>query len=330
MKKTAYPLIHLLAFAIAPLFVACAHGPLGDEVDGLAEATSQMPDFEESNSADTMDLEAALKTQVEPEPQAAPEPQVVAAQKKINKDKKAHKKVVHPFADPRSAMAHPTSAPVREVVAVATPTKRENQPVVRNGSTLNRYYFLRTGDTAESLSQLFYNSPDHAAELVEWNGVPASWAPGRVIYYRSGKLVDDVRLVSYYMESGVDTEEVTLEPGDTLRTIASQRYGSQESWHEIAALNGMRNETDAIAGGKLKMYPTALGSPVSVAVVEKVEAMPNPEPPLKVSKAKLASTGISAFVQRHPKKVGLGGTAFLILAGLLFAQRRRQRSRFDF
>jgi hypothetical protein len=321
MKKTAYPLIHLLAFTLAaPLFVACAHVSAGEEVDGLA-AASQDTAAEQTTVADTQELEAAL------EASTAPEPQVMAAQKKINKDKKAHKKVLHPFADPRSAMARPTSAPIREVLAEETP-KEVSQTVVRDGSTLNRYYYMRSGDTAETLSTLFYDNNDRAAELVEWNGPVSSWAPGKVIYYRSAKQADDTRLVSYYMEAGVEAEEVTMLPGDTLRTIASQRYGSQDSWREIAALNGIRNEADALAGGKLKMYPPALATTELKATEATVAVTPAPEK--QVSKAKLASAGISAFVQRHPRKVGIGGAVVLILAGLLFAQRRRQRSRFDF
>jgi hypothetical protein len=322
MKKTTHPLVHLLAFAIAPLFVACAHGPAGEEVDGLAEATTEAPTLEEVNSVASLDQ--ALE-----EAQEIPESQVVAAQKKV---KKGQQKVLHPFNDPRTVVSHPTSAPAREELVVTpvddTP-KMMSQPVVRNGSTLNRYYFMRSGDSAESLSKLFYDSGDRAAELVEWNGPVAHWEAGKVIYYRSGKQADDTRLVSYYMEAGVKAEQVEMLPGDTLRTVASTRYGSQNSWREIASLNGMRYENDAPSNRTLKMYPKTWGTDAVVAQADKVQAMPNPS--VEAPKTtKLASAGIGAFVQRHPIKVGGGIVALMVIAGLLFAQRRRQRSRFDF
>ncbi len=216
-----------------------------------------------------------------------------------------------PLADAEHPRTHVAvqQTPVQTAKVAAPPFK------------LNRYYFLRSNDTAEILSNLFYGSADRAAELVEWNGPTSKWQPGKVIYYRSAQHADDPALLSYYQEAGVQPSDIPMLPGDTLKTIASQRYGSAGSWRELAALNGMRSENEQALDGTLKAYPAELGRKNALPIQAKV---PAPEKP------QTASAGITGFAQKHPLAFG-GGVALLAFSALFFfVQRYRNRRRFDF
>lgn len=149
--------------------------------------------------------------------------------------------------------------------------KIPSKSVTRRGTELNRFYMARSGDTPESVSNLFYGSPDRAGEVANWNG--NSFAPGKVLYYKSAIEPDDHSMRSFYQEKGVQPEEYTVAKGDWLSTVAKIRLGHPKSWKEIAVVNGMSSPDSLEVGQKLAIYPKDL-SGYSKQVVEE----PKPEP----------------------------------------------------
>lgn len=306
-KKRAFALSHWVALAITPVIFACAHATTEEVVDGYADSGGMGPALTEPALAGFSLGEEA--------PQAEAK-KIAAAQKAINKSRSKHKKIGSPFTAPKIAATR-----VRKEPPEPTP-----QLVVRNGSALNRYYFVRSGDTPEALSKLFYGSSDRAAELVEWNGPAASWEAGKTLYYRSSKDAADTKLVSYYTEAGVVADEVSLLPGDTLRTFASQRYGSASSWKEIAALNGLREGMTPAPGLPFKAYPVKLMPDAPKSVREVAQMRPKAA---KKADAELASASIASFVHHNPLIVACSVVALVLFAVFFYSQRRRYR-RFDF
>lgn len=143
--------------------------------------------------------------------------------------------------------------------------KVATQPIQRGSALLNRYYFARSGDNAEKVSELIYGDASRAKDLSKWNR--GKWKPGKLLYYSSPSQPDDAQMISLYEERGLTPETYKVAKGDWISRIASKRLGSPESWKEIAVVNGL-SSADAIARGQdLKIY-SDLGSATSVATTE--------------------------------------------------------------
>jgi len=137
-------------------------------------------------------------------------------------------------------------------------------PVIRsrafemNGEQVNRYYFVRPGDTAESLSTLFYGDENQSAELEAINGEFSSWKPGMALYYRASNAPDDETVKSFYEDQNVTSEAYTIEKGDTLSQIAEQLFGNSNNWSELSIANEMTNPDRIFTGSVLFVYPNQL------------------------------------------------------------------------
>lgn len=126
----------------------------------------------------------------------------------------------------------------------------------RQGTLLNRFYFLRKGDTAESVATLLYGSAGEAKKLTSWNG--KSWRPGKLVYYASPSQPEDQEMRSFYQERNVPPEEYQIQNGETLIKIAKQKYGNSGSWKEIAVINGFSKLSAATPGTRIALYPSDL------------------------------------------------------------------------
>lgn len=128
----------------------------------------------------------------------------------------------------------------------------------QNPPMKNRYYVVRTGDTAEFVSKMIFGSSKHAQELVRWNGPVAKWVPGTVLFYVSPKAPHDRKMVSFYEERGLNSQRVTVRPGDSLGSIARNLLGSEGSAKELALVNGIRDSEPLHPGQLLQVYPSPL------------------------------------------------------------------------
>ncbi len=288
-----------LAFwALVPLFAACTHAPIEVTDNELLEEINEPAGPALTEPALT---EAFAAT-------SEPTEKVIAAQQR---------KV-------RSAV------PVKSPFTTAA-KKMSPQAITRSGDRLNRYYFLRLGDTPESLSIGLYGTAERAADLVQWNGSSGIWKAGQTLYYSSQKNPNDSRLLSFYSESNAPTEVRTVGEGADLRKLAEQLYGAEGSWREIAVMNGL---TSSVVSREtsIRLLPAKLFASAEIPLVAKVESKPEPSevPVVVVKERKLAYSQIGDFVQHNPLLVACSLVVFSLIAVYLALQRRKYRSRFDF
>lgn len=150
-----------------------------------------------------------------------------------------------------------------------------SQAVTRSGAKLNRFYFVRQGDTSASVSTLLYGNPDQAKQLSQWNG--RHWKAGKLIYYQSPQNPNEEAMRSFYQERNVSPEEYTIGRGDWLSKVAKKKLGASGSWKEIAVVNGMKTPDSLEVGHKIAIYPKDLGS-YSGTTVATNEAPSHEEP----------------------------------------------------
>lgn len=181
---------------------------------------------------------------------------------------------ITPDASPEAA---PTPAPAKEWKGSRVPTI-PTSAIQRKGSLLNRFYFARQGDSAESVSELIYGSSDRASDLMKWNASKLAFKPGRIVYYQSASTPQDEEMKSYYQEKNITPEDYVVKKGDWLSRIAQQKYGSSDSWKEVAVINGMSSPDALNVGQKLAMYPVDLKVSHPVEEQKVVEA-PKQEAP---------------------------------------------------
>jgi nucleoid-associated protein YgaU len=127
------------------------------------------------------------------------------------------------------------------------------ESIWRKGTALNRYYFIRRGDTPSALSELIYSSQGRDQDLLAWN--IGEWKAGKIVYYVSPVDPNDSTMKSFYEERGIATEPYTVKRGDWLSKLAENMYGDPGSWKEIALANGMKTPDRIAVGTEIKLYP---------------------------------------------------------------------------
>lgn len=164
------------------------------------------------------------------------------------------------------------------------PRKRLKAPLVAekpfqsHGDSLNRFYVVRKGDTAESVAQLLLGDEQLSSQIRKWN--PAvSWNAGAIVYYASPEQKDDSQMRSFHEERGIVAGEYSVGSGETLAQIAEREYGDASSWKEIAVLNQIRVPSKVDAGATLKLFPKNLAEysyqvKEEVAKLEPKDSMP--------------------------------------------------------
>ncbi|MBY0371007.1 LysM peptidoglycan-binding domain-containing protein [bacterium] len=135
---------------------------------------------------------------------------------------------------------------------VASAPKIPGRAITRGGKSLNRYYFLRQGDTAKSVSTLLYGNPGFADVLKKQN--KGGWSAGKVVYYASPSQPDDAQMISFYEEHNLTAENYTVRSGETMSTIAKAKLGSRSSWKEIAVTNGLSGSNSLKRGQTVRLY----------------------------------------------------------------------------
>jgi hypothetical protein len=129
------------------------------------------------------------------------------------------------------------------------------EPVTLGGTTLNRYYFVRKGDTAESISQKIFGNTDMKEKLAAWNGSKRAWMPGHFVMYPSAQTPTDAKMASFHTEAGTTPTPYKVKAGETLSTIAKEQYGDIRSWTEIAVDSSIRNPDQIAVGTLLVLFP---------------------------------------------------------------------------
>ncbi|MBM4316314.1 MAG: LysM peptidoglycan-binding domain-containing protein [Deltaproteobacteria bacterium] len=228
----------------------------------------------------------------------------------------------------------------------------------KKGQKLNRFYFVRKGDSPTKVSQLIYGSADKAKALIKWNG--KSWTPGNIIYYVSPQNAKDPKMDSFYKENEIVAEEYAIQKGDWLSKIAAKQLGDPRSWTEIAVINGIKSPRGIEVGQKIALYPNDLTtrpqqqtianaepvsqSPVAVQPVQPppaVEAPPTPvQPPETEAELPVVASPNepikSAPVGFNPQKfieqnlfAALMGLAGIFLVLLLLVKKKKSKQMAD-
>ncbi len=192
--------------------------------------------------------------------------------------------------------------------------------VVRKGKSLNRYYFVRSGDNTSKVSELIYGDTTHAADLKKWN--KGRWSPGKVVYYASPSQPDDAQMVSFYDERNLTPDQHTVARGESMSAIAKNLLGSTSSWKELAVVNGLSSPDTLQKGQTIKVFSSLTSSnavaetPVTEPVVASAPSETKPSvapevPPIPADMGALAPGTQDPVAEdlnktkRKPKKDGL-------------------------
>ncbi len=250
------------------------------------------------------------------------------------------------IAEPKSASTNEDNEPVQTAkIAIRRTPHIPGRAITRKGVLLNRFYFVRKGDTAKSVSSLFYGTPDHSTELTAWNG--GTWKPGKLIYYQSTSEAKDTKMRSFYQERSVPAEDYIVSGSDTLARIATKKLGSAGSWKEIAVVNGLDSPGSLERGQKLSIYPGKLSQYGSTAQPEEKHTPPpqvntppavaqfNEAPPAEVPSSpepkpvKNSGGGfdIAKLVEQNLFAVAIGGIILVLLIALMAVNRKKKAGR---
>lgn len=334
--------------------------PLKNTQEGsLTEnSTAKEPSFEDELEATSPDKTAAVVT----DGAEAPITTAGVIGSGSNLDSAAPVQPKTDELDDRGTISSQLDGPSSEALNLAPPAPRRSRfgvghrvpkipskAVTRRGTKLNRFYFVRKGDSADKVSNLIYGSSKNAGNLKKWNG--KNWTPGKILYYVSSKNPKDPKMDSFFKETGVTPDSYTIGEGDWLSKIANNRLGSPKSWIEIAVVNGIKNPKTLETGQKIAVYPkdlTAKPEPVMVAVAEPIvqppvviaapvtppEVTPPPviEPQAEeaavapvVTTSPIGGFNIKKFIEQN-MFAGLMGLAGFFLVLLLITKKRKKNS----
>ncbi len=140
--------------------------------------------------------------------------------------------------------------------------KIEPKPFRHGNDIINAYYFVRGGESWESLSKLIYGRDDRGQILASWNR-DIALAPGSVVYYRSPfRYLDEEKMQHFAADFQIPLQRHTVQSGDWLSKIAGERYGHVESWVEIAIINRdlVPNPDRIEIGQELQVMPRELNT----------------------------------------------------------------------
>ena len=244
----------------------------------------------------------------------------------------------------------PTAAPLEEPAALS-PQKHQREArvsshsrvpkipskaVKRAGVSLNRFYFLRKGDTPKSVSTLLYGESNKALSLSKWNG--KGWEAGKIVFYSSPIDARDKKMRSFYQEKNVQPDEYTIQRSDWLSKISKKNLGSAKSWKEIAVVNGLASPDSIEIGQKIAIYPKDLSSysgqqqPPQAQPTDPNLEQENPvipEQPVAQSPQKILKqqpVDVSKLVEQNLPAVAILGLV-VVLSGLYLIVRKKKTAR---
>jgi hypothetical protein len=210
-----------------------------------ANRSMEQPDQEQSRE---MPLEATTDLAVNPNPESNPDPELVSPFP--NYVTGATEKQIREAVE-QELTGEITRESPRKWFSLRVP-KIPSKAILRHGSKVNRFYFIRVGDSPKKVSELIYSNSKFSEKLTSWNG--KVWSPGQVIFYVSPTNPKDELMASFYQEQSIQPEEYRVQGGDWLTRIAKKKLGSLKSWREIAVLNGLRAPNSLEVGQTLAIY----------------------------------------------------------------------------
>lgn len=207
------------------------------------------------NAAPPPDAPADTTPAPEPIAEAAPEPSADVA-----------------AAEPKPA---PVYAPLKKV--------REQAYNAKDGTSLNRVYVARPGDTMKTVSQKIYGK-NRSKDLKAWNG-KSSVKTGDKLYYASPNDPEDTSMKTFYEDIGVQPSTYTSKDGDNIRQVSKQLLGSGQSWKEVWATNpNVESKGDIPAGLEIRYWPEgAEAAAVASTAKGGNETVTPPAPPMDVA-----------------------------------------------
>lgn len=134
---------------------------------------------------------------------------------------------------------------------------------------INRFYFVRSGDSPKRVAELIFGNPANSRKLRVWN--PGSWKIGQMILYQSAKFPDDPKMASFYYEEQIAADVYRVKKGDWLSKIAYRTLGSSKSWSEIAIMNKITSPDTLRVGYPLQILPRELVRQAQLVTQEPVQ-----------------------------------------------------------
>lgn len=141
-------------------------------------------------------------------------------------------------------------APVNEAAPVDTmeaPVAQSGEGLPEMGSKMS--YVVQRGETLSTIAQNIYGNRDMWREMATLTGLenPNRIYPGDVVYYQ---LNDSTTSFAASYENAT-REEVTVQSGDTLASIARNIYGDEGQWKSVWRQNDQIDNPDKLEVGQV-------------------------------------------------------------------------------
>jgi len=117
--------------------------------------------------------------------------------------------------------------------------KMQTVPYSKNGVLVNGVYFVRDGDTLDSIaSKIYGNGSAVDFKIVNSHLRPGALKVGQKVYYNSPRRSQDrSRLLTYYEDTRMPVLTYSAAAGENIRKISENLLGSPRSWMEVWATN---------------------------------------------------------------------------------------------
>lgn len=176
------------------------------------------------------------------------------------------------------------AAPAKTYVPVQ---KIRDAAFERAGANLNRVYIGRSGDTFSAVSEKVYGSSQRQKDLKKWNpSLKGKIKTGDKVYYQSEKNPDDMTMLTFYEENGIQPNIYVSKDGDNIRRVSKDLLGDESSWKEVWATNpNVDSKGDISSGIELRYWSdeaVAQAPAVVEAPSEQIAAAPPAEMPTEL------------------------------------------------
>ena len=140
-------------------------------------------------------------------------------------------------------------APMNEAAPadMAAPVAQAGEGLPEAGSKMS--YVVQRGETLSTIAQNIYGNRDMWREMATLTGMenPNRIYPGDVVYYQ----LNDSTMAFATAYENVGKEEVTVQSGDTLASIARNIYGDEGQWKSIWRQNDQIDNPDRLEVGQV-------------------------------------------------------------------------------
>jgi LPXTG-motif cell wall-anchored protein len=157
----------------------------------------------------------------------------------------------------------------------------KDAPFEKGGQLLNTVYIAREGDDLAGISQKLFGE-DKTKQLKKANpNLKKGVKTGDKVYFNSPSRPDDhERMITVYEDQGLPASTYTTKEGDSLKSLASEWYGTEASYKELYAINkGLSSPNDLPPGTELQYWPPA--ATIAAYGVKPPEVAQAPPPPVE-------------------------------------------------